>query len=166
MGHSVRCKAQQVRIKEMMGLLKGDTVTIIIDYMMKWEEERARESTREHYGKRGIVVHGSLLKYEKTDGTAYKKVYLTVPEGDGTQDAKAALASVDVICKAVKDDQVLDKVKKIILVSDNAGTYSADVFHIAVFDVVRSHGFEVRGILHNESQRSSFYVGLTESQDI
>ena len=42
MGHSVRCKVQQVRIKEMLALSKGDTVTIIIDYMMKWEEERAR----------------------------------------------------------------------------------------------------------------------------
>ena len=92
MGHSACCKAQQVRIKEILALSKGDTATIIKDHMMKWEEERARESTREHYGKRGIVVHGSLLKYAISDRSAYKKVYLTVPEGDGTQDAKAALA--------------------------------------------------------------------------
>ena len=65
----------------MLALLKVDTVTIIIDYMMKWEEERARESTREHYGKRGIVVHGSLLKYEKTDGTAFKKYTLQFLRG-------------------------------------------------------------------------------------
>ena len=44
-----------------------------------------------------IVIHGSLLKYAMSDESAYKKVYLKVPEGDGTQDAKAALASVDVI---------------------------------------------------------------------
>ena len=52
MGHSVRCKAQQVRIKEILALSKGNTTTIIIDYMMKWEEDTARESTREHYGNR------------------------------------------------------------------------------------------------------------------
>ena len=86
------------------------------------------------------MVHGSLLKYEKTDWTAYKKICLTVPEGDSTQDAKAALSSVDIACKAMKNNQVLDKAKNIILVSDNAGTCSADVFRVAVFDVVRSHG--------------------------
>ena len=73
----------------MLILSIGDTVTNNIDYMMKWQEERVRKSTQEQYDKRGTVVHGSLLKYDKTSVTAYKKVYLTVPEGDGTQDAKS-----------------------------------------------------------------------------
>ena len=118
---------------------KGDVAVITMDYMMKWEEERARESSREHYGRRGIVVHGCLLKYKMDDELMYKRVYLTVPEGDGTQDAKAALCSLDVICKAVKDDANLVGVKKLVILSDNAGIYSADLFHVAAFDVVGSH---------------------------
>ena len=65
----------------MLALSKGDTSTIIIDYMMKWKEERARESTREHYGKRGVVVHGSLLKYAMSDGSAYRKYTLQFLRG-------------------------------------------------------------------------------------
>ena len=77
LAHSVRCKAQQRRIKELMSLSKGEVLVITLDYMMKWEEERARESSREHYGKRGISVHGSLVKYKLDDGSTYKKVYIT-----------------------------------------------------------------------------------------
>ena len=95
--------------------------------MMKWEEKKARESTRKHYGKRGIVVHGSLLKYILNDESTYKRVYLIVSEGNGAQDAKTALTSVNVICKSMKDDPNLHQVKNIILVSDNAGTYDVDI---------------------------------------
>ena len=66
---------------------------------MKWEEQRARESSREHYGKRGISVHGGLIKYKLQNGSIFKRVCLTTPEGDATQDAKASLAMIDVICK-------------------------------------------------------------------
>ena len=152
LGHSMRCKIQQHRIQDVLSQSKGDIAVITMDYMMKWEEERARESSREHYGKRGIVVHGTLLKYQLEDESEYKRVYLTVPEGDGTQDAKAALCNVDVICKAVKNDSNLSSVRYLIIITDNAGTYSADLFHVAAFDVVASHGLQLNGIIHNESQ--------------
>ena len=35
MRYSIRCKMQQVRIEEMLALSKGDTTTIVVDYMMK-----------------------------------------------------------------------------------------------------------------------------------
>lgn len=86
---------------KILAFSKEGTATNVIDYMMKWVDERARESTCECYGKRGI--HGSLLKYTISDGLAYKQEYLTVPEGyEDTQDAKAVLISVDIICNAVK----------------------------------------------------------------
>ena len=53
--------------------------------------------------------------------------------------------------------------KKIYLLSDNAGTYSAHIFHVAVFDVVQSYGLQLLGLIHNEAQDgkteldSSFY---------
>ena len=45
----------------------------------------------------------------------------------------------------------------------NTGAYSALVFHVADFDVVRSHGLSLIGLIHNEAQYgkteldSSFY---------
>lgn len=57
MGHVVRCKAQEDRIKEIHAQSKGKTLIITIDYRLKYEETRARESSREHYTKKDIVVH-------------------------------------------------------------------------------------------------------------
>ena len=104
MGHIVRCKAQNDQIKEILAQSKGKNVVITIDYMMKYEETRARESSREHYGKRGIIVHGALLKYQLANGSAFKRIYVMSPEGDGAQDSKSALVNVDGIYKALNEE--------------------------------------------------------------
>jgi hypothetical protein len=152
MGHALRCRVQQIRIKQIMSQSKGKTVVLTLDYMMKLEEQRARESSREHYGKRGIVVHGALVKYMNSDGSYFKRVYMMSPEGDGTQDAKAALANLDVLCYAIKEESCMNLIENIVVLSDNAGTYSANIFNVASFDIVKSHGLTLLGIIHNEAQ--------------
>ena len=136
----------------MINSSEGDTLTIIMDYMMKWEEQRARESSREHYGKRGISVHGTLIKYKLPDGKIFKRVYLTTPEGDSTQDSKSVLVTTDIICKIITNEAMLKEVKTINIIADNAGTYSANIFSVAVFDIVKSHHLKLQGLIHNESQ--------------
>ena len=130
----------------------GDTVVLTIDFMMKFEESRARESSREHYGKRGMSVHGGLIKYTLSNKKVIKRLYFTVPEGDSSQNVKSALAHVDVIIQAMRNDAKLFEVKKLIILSDNACTYSSHVFHVAAFDIASSHGWQLTGIIHNESQ--------------
>ena len=153
MGHAVRCAAQQRQIQELQAAAGGGVAVVTIDYMMKYEESRAREASREHYGKRGLVVHGAMVTYKKGDGSIAKRICITVPEGDGTQDAPSALAMLDVIClKVIKEDPDFEGVSAIIILSDNAGTYSADFFSVAAFDVAKSHGLSVAGIIHNEAQ--------------
>ena len=44
-----------------------------MDYMMKYEETRARESSRENYDKKGIVVHGALSKYKDNNSILFKR---------------------------------------------------------------------------------------------
>jgi len=61
MGHSVRCAAQQKQIESLQASASGGVAVVTIDYMMKYEEARAREASREHYGKRGLVVHGAMV---------------------------------------------------------------------------------------------------------
>lgn len=39
-----------------------------------------------------------------------KRVYITVPEGGGTKDIKAELATLDVICNNIREDKELEKV--------------------------------------------------------
>ena len=38
------------------------------------------------------------------------------------------------------------------MLCNNAGTYSAVVFHVDAFDVVKSHGSTLIGLTHNEAQ--------------
>ena len=62
MGHVLRCKSQNLRMSKVTKESTGGTLVITMDYVMKYEETRARESSREHYGKRGILFHGALAK--------------------------------------------------------------------------------------------------------
>ena len=62
MGHALRCVAQQKRIEEVRSEAGVETVIVTMDYMMKYEESRARESSGQHYGKRGQVVHGAMVE--------------------------------------------------------------------------------------------------------
>ena len=117
---------------------KGDTIVITIDFMMKFEEKRARESSREHYSKRGLSVHGAMIKYILNTEEVVKRLFFSVPEGDSAQDMKSALAHIDVIMNAIRKDPMFNTCIKIIILSDNAGTYSANTFHVVVFDVVKS----------------------------
>lgn len=55
------------------------------------------------------------------DGSTFKRVYFTSPEGDGTQDAKAALANLDVVLLAIKQEKCMEDIENIIILSDNAG---------------------------------------------
>ena len=72
-------------------LLKLDVVSIslIISPTMKFEEFQMRESSWDHFGKRGLVAYGGLLRHNKIDGSEEKRVWCAVPESDGTQDCKA-----------------------------------------------------------------------------
>ena len=86
MGHRVRCKNQQLAlehfdkyIKARVIYSKGEcTVThMIIDFKMKFEPMSTRETTLDHFGKRGIGWHGIHLVYytlhEVTDEDGAKK---------------------------------------------------------------------------------------------
>lgn len=71
MGHIHRSVAQSKRIGEIMTKVKemecGEGCVAFLDYKMKLEPIRYRESTAQFFGKRGMSWHGSGVFY-KTDG--------------------------------------------------------------------------------------------------
>ena len=73
----------------------GGALVIAIDYATNHEEAWARESSREHCGKRGIVVHGSLANCKDNNDNVFKRALCVPPEGDCTQDDNHALLSLD-----------------------------------------------------------------------
>ena len=54
---------------------RGSFNNITIDYVMKHEETRARECSRENCGKREIAVHGALAKHKTNDKDIFKRVH-------------------------------------------------------------------------------------------
>ena len=42
--------------------------------------------------------------------------------------------------------------KNMIILCDKVGTYSVVVFRVAAFDVVKSHGLNLIGLMHNEAK--------------
>ena len=48
-------------IADLLSNSSGDRLVIIMDYMMKYEENRARECSREQFGKQCFVTHGCLF---------------------------------------------------------------------------------------------------------
>lgn len=71
MGHRLRVLNQQKAIQEMHTNMSNDCLqngeshecVVLIDYKMKFEPVYHREKTVDHYGKRGISWHGSMITY-------------------------------------------------------------------------------------------------------
>ena len=93
-----------------------------------------------------------MTKHKDNNNVLFKRALCMSPEGDGTQDAKASLASLDATCKCAKQEHMWNNVNNVTILCDNAGTYSAVVFHVATFDVVKSHGLNLIGLTHNDAQ--------------
>ena len=49
------------------------------------------------------------------------------------------LLVLDVLCHVIKEDVIFEWVNNVNILSDNADTYSANIFDIAAFDVVNLH---------------------------
>ena len=76
MGHKMRCKNQQLSITNIDKTMKQRLVDsdgidilslIVADFKMKYEPQSSRETTLDHYGKRGIGWHGVHVMYYKLD---------------------------------------------------------------------------------------------------
>ena len=76
MAHRVRCKNQSNAIdnikQDMIDRIKASNgsdvhALMIIDFKMKFEPLSARETTLDHYGKRGIGWHGVHIMYFKLE---------------------------------------------------------------------------------------------------
>ena len=102
------------------------TAKICIDWKMKWEPYTDRETTQEHYGKRGVSWHGAYIMYhewsEEEKKAVERRKYLDqILQGDNKQDGLGVLSMVEAMLVHIKEE--LPFIKDIILQSDNAGCY-------------------------------------------
>ena len=112
MGHKMRCKNQQISIANIektmiQRLMDSDGLDIlslvVADFKMKYEPQSSRETTLDHYGKRGIGWHGVHVMYyrlEQVDDNTEKEavkysIYLDQILSDGNkQDSMCAVLQV------------------------------------------------------------------------
>lgn len=63
MAHKVRAEVQEKRIKELFDWVKAgkctERVLMMVDFKMKVEPERHRETQLQYYGKAGMSWHGA-----------------------------------------------------------------------------------------------------------
>ena len=181
MAHVCRCKCQNLYIsgiddrhQRICKYSKGTNIdgTLILDFKMKFEAMSMRESTIEHFGKRGIGWHGcALVFYQYEDilnndgstqlddngqpkkGPVRKIVYIDqIIEDNNRQDGLAVLGLLECVVSHI--NLRFPFIKNLVLQSDNAGTYQNHELLIGIhFINMRLKGkILIKEFIHSETQ--------------
>ena len=137
---------------------------MIIDFKMKFEPVSSRETSLDHYGKRGISWYGVHLMYfkleevEDDDGNITKQavqysVYMDqILAGGNRQDLVCVGSLLDAALKQISVD--LPFVSEIILQSDNANCYQ-NTFLICLIALLNSYYqgvLRIKNFIHTKTQ--------------
>lgn len=134
-GHRLRVVNQQEAIQKLhfdleekckTGVLPSHAV-VVMDWKMKFESMSARETTQQHFGKRGIGWHGFLASYyvlEGSEANGYTIYCDQIVEGTNKQDTLAVLSMLDAFLRQLHLE--LPFIQTITLQSDNAGCYQSN----------------------------------------
>ena len=181
MAHVCRCKCQNLYIsgiddrhQRICSYSKGSIIdgTLILDFKMKFEAMSMRESTIEHFGKRGIGWHGcALVFYQYEDildndgskqldengkpkkGPVRKIVYIDqIIEDNNRQDGLAVLGLLE--CAVTHISLRFPFIRKLVLQSDNAGTYQNHELLLGIhFINMKLKGkILIKEFIHSETQ--------------
>jgi hypothetical protein len=130
----------------------GTKLMVVIDWKMKFEPVSYRESTSEHYGKRGISWHGVFAyfyRYASDESTGEEYVERVVVKadqimnGESNQDGEAVLSMAEAfLCTA---GETFPFLVSAVFCSDNAGCYHKKefVFGCAVLNLVKSRSIRI-----------------------
>ena len=181
MAHVCRCTCQSQSLRNIEEGLKRDCLRnkgrntkaiMIIDFKMKFETMSVRESSLEHYGKRGIGWHGCALIYYlykiKTDddnNIVYNAsgceiyearkhiVYIDqILESSNKQDGIMVISLIEASIVAINDQ--LPFINEIILQSDNALSYQNPqvLFGLHLLNVKYHDQIFISQYTHSETQ--------------
>ncbi|KAI9560512.1 hypothetical protein GHT06_011445 [Daphnia sinensis] len=130
---------------------------LLIDYKMKFEPVYFREKTVDHYGKRGISWHGSMITFYTcvcVDGvqtTVPNKFYMDhVVENESKQDVTSVISILEAMIIAIK--KLFPHITTIFLQSDNASCYQNTVLLMLIPYLGCAHSLYIRRFIHTETQ--------------
>jgi len=179
MAHIARCRCQSKAIADIDKQLQTEcsasqshhrntsiTALLIIDFKMKFEAKSSRESTIEHFGKRGIGWHGAAIIFylnepseseeDGNDGYVPKKyiVYIDqIMEESNKQDGMTVASLLEAILVTISDQ--LPFIKNIILQSDNANQYQNHLLVVVLHALnikMKRTGTYIKEFVHTETQ--------------
>ena len=165
-GHRIRVCNQQLAIAKIEEELKnevlqnkisGSSAVLTIDWKMKFNKERSRESSIHNYGKRGIAWHEAVLTYYvwSHGSQSAERVQLSFDQILGTgnkQDGLAVLSMVEALLVKVKSE--LPHITRIAAIcSDNAACYHRKelIFAIPILNK-KLKSLTVDRLIHTETQ--------------
>jgi hypothetical protein len=141
-GHRIRVVNQQdgngghlerLRLECILTKKDGRSGILVIDWRMKWEAKRSRESSKHHYGKRGISWEGNVMKYftyeapsEKNgwqERAALNQVSLDQILDNGNQQCGLTVLSFLEACMVAISLKFPQLDQPSIVISDNASAY-------------------------------------------
>ncbi len=177
MGHQARCTNQNKAIREIEEQIKRDGLDkrnrgvqaiMIGDFKMKFEPMSSRETTLDHYGKRGISWHGFCLIFylssqsladgdseEDADKAVRYTVYLNQLLSDSNkEDSLSVFSLLDAAMSQIH--QELPFITELLLQTDNAKSYSNN-FLLCVISLLN--------VLHKYNSLCIIEFVHTETQD-
>ena len=176
MGHRARCTNQNKAISQIEEQMKRDCLDkrnrgvraiMIGDFKMKFEPMSSRETTLDHYGKRGISWHGFCLIFylssnslagvdseEDVDEAVRYTVYLNQLLSDSNkQDSLSVFSLLDAAMSQIH--QELPFITELVLQTDNAKSYSNNFLlcAISLLNVLNKHNsLCIVEFVHTETQ--------------
>ena len=160
--HRVRVANQQKAIYKIEEEMKQECLVnkisskhalVVIDWKMKFESMSARETSQEHFGKRGIAWHGCLLKffrYEEGSAVRYNIYADQIMEGSNKQDSLAVASMIEAFLYQIHEE--LSFLEEITLQSDNAGCYQSNDLLLAIALISALSPIKVTRFIHTETQ--------------
>ncbi|ETV72807.1 hypothetical protein H257_12169 [Aphanomyces astaci] len=125
--------ADSHRKLEVIRHMAHNEVYIVLDYKMKLDPMYPRETTIQHYGKRGISWHGACVIYKDSQSTHNMRYMDHLIHNDNRQDPGSVLALMELILLQVKTEFPTTAMAS--FQSDNASTYQNQFLPLYLKDI-------------------------------
>lgn len=147
--HLLRSVNQDRRRLDVLQKLDSSSVLLVLDWAMKYEPRKFRESQSEWFGKRGIPWHITVATRRGSDGGLETMTLVHVFESV-TQDRHAVLAILDDVLKQLK--VAMPELQLVYLKQDNAGCYHCVLTIIAARYVATRNGIALESMDFSDPQ--------------
>ena len=165
MSHLLRCAVQQHKIGKIISDLHDTHAHVLMDFKMKLEEIRYRETTEQDFGKRGMSYHGCAIYVSKSTFEShfpenvqetgsnirpYQVFFLDdVLAENQCQDAPAVACLLEAILIRLR--RIFPTISTVSFQSDNAQCYLTPFISFIIPRLCKAHGLTATQFVHNES---------------